>query len=536
MPRPAPGTTITEPSVTAAVKAAAAGEVWEYPDPACPGLTLRVRGRVTWTFRGPRLGGKNRRFVIGDHTTMPKKARRRAAEVRRLVQQGFDPRPTIVAWLTGVAVEAQAEQRVVQKPSLTWRAAAVRYMAYLRDNNRLGTLRDYRQVLANEKELLHLHGRQVCDVLRTEIGEAVERVRLRGVKSHHKKTLVVCRRFFDWLSEDARQRETSVPKGFLDGAKAARPLNTAKRRVVNKGVPAALPIGRALAIARSGVLGAQPSSAIQLVLATVQRRRAVVGLLERDVQPHRGYQGEYVWFVPPAFRKTGDSMLSSQPHQVPLVGFAVGVVKDLERRLSSARRHIDGPIDEARQTQAAKAAVAAGLPEPEIVPWDWYFPVARPRSLGVPNQQPHMAESTLNHNMAAMPGVKNELSPHALRRAFASYGTRLKIFKNDAEAKIILDHTEGDAGNVTREHYDLDPRIEQKRELLLWWTGWLEEQCAAAMDADPLLRDPARRDELREACYRLRYGEDAWQRKLAKLRDKGGPLWPSDDIEENEAA
>ena len=42
--------------------------------------------------------------------------------------------------------------------------------------------------------------------------------------------------------------------------------------------------------------------------------------------------------------------------------------------------------------------------------WNWYFPVARRRHKGVVNLQPHMNESTLNYNIAAMPGVRGALS------------------------------------------------------------------------------------------------------------------------------
>jgi hypothetical protein len=82
-----------------------------------------------------------------------------------------------------------------------------------------------------------------------------------------------------------------------------------------------------------------------------------------------------------------------------------------------------------------------------------------------------------------MPSVAGVLSPHAFRRAFGSYGSMVGGFTK-GQAAMILDHLEGEGDNVTRGHYDLDPRIEEKRALMVWWTGWLDEPAAAAIAAE----------------------------------------------------
>ncbi len=62
MAKPAAGTHITKDTIDAALRDAAPGLHWYHPDPECRGLSLRANGRsITWSFRGPRLGGKNRR-------------------------------------------------------------------------------------------------------------------------------------------------------------------------------------------------------------------------------------------------------------------------------------------------------------------------------------------------------------------------------------------------------------------------------------------------------------------------------------------
>jgi Arm DNA-binding domain len=497
MTKPTKDSRITNATVEAAKRDADAELDWQHPDPECKGLSLRVRGRgVSWTFRGPRLAGQNRRWTLGDHRVSPKEARRRAWAVRGRIQQGLDPTSLVTALVTGVDEQQQLDLRVEVRPSWEWSDAIDRFLTDIIGTTRQATRDDYRGTLKNTPELQVFCGRQVCDIVREEIAEAVEKVRKRGVKTHHKKVLVVTRCFFNWLGSDARRRYTSVAENFLLGAKAgAAERDVPGRRVVNKGIPDALPIGRSLAIARSGVLGALPSLGIQTVLGTVSRRRGVVGMRSQDYEPYR--PGIYVWFQPAAFRKTADKIQSVAAHQVPLVGWAAGVVDILERRLRSD--------DTAR----------------------WLFPVARPRHAGTAPKTPHMNVGTLNHNMDAMPGVYGHLSPHRLRVAFSSYGKKFGGFA-DGEAKMILDHTEGVGDDVTRGHYDLDPRIERKIEMMTWWVNWLDEQCAAAIAADPMLLD---KDALRKACYIERYGQERWDAKIAKSKE-GAPLWPADEQEE----
>jgi hypothetical protein len=508
MPRPAPDTTITQRVVEAAVRAAAAGEAWDHRDPECKGHSLRVKGeRMSWTFRG-RLDGKNGRWELGGADVPPKEARFRAGKVRELVSRGLDPTTLITELVTGIKAEAQV---IVEapKPSWVWHSAVEKFIAYMTENGRRATVKDYRGTLQNTAELKKFALRRVSDILREEIEEAVEAVRKRGVKTHHKKVLVVTRRFFNWLAEGSRRRETGVPPNFLLGAKAAPYIridpndpSAPTRRKVNKGIPPASSIGRALAIARSGALPLLPSLGIQLVIGTVQRRRAIVGFNSFDVRPLSGPDRSWVWFQPPAFRKTADNLQSESAHQVPIVGWVSGVYDVLERRRSYENKE------------------------------GWLFPVSRARKKGDQPLQPHMSEGVLNKNIDCMPGLDDALSPQALRRGFASFGKKFLGFA-DGEAKMVLDHMEGEGGNVTRNHYDLDPRIERKTEMMLAWARFCDEQATEEIAADPLLRDL---DALREAIYRQRYDEEAWQRKLALVRKSGRPLWGDDAEELPEAA
>ncbi len=97
------------------------------------------------------------------------------------------------------------------------------------------------------------------------------------------------------------------------------------------------------------------------------------------------------------------------------------------------------------------------------------------------------------------------------------------------EAAIILDHLERTHlermrgrdsnapaqrnGDVTLDHYDLDPLLRRKREMMWAWIEWLNKQATLAVQADPTLLD---RDALHEAVYRRRYGDEAWDRRAAR--------------------
>ncbi len=287
MAKPKAGTNITGDTIDMALRDMERGVYWEYPDKGCAGLSLRVTGTsVQWSFRGPRVAGKNTRWAIGDHTVDREKARDRAHEVRRLIRGGMDPTGRLREMTTGILEERQSEIRVVAKPSLKWEAAIDEFETHLKGSKRRGTVKDYIPTLRNADVLQRFKGRDVCDITRSDIMKAVDQKRLQGVRTHHKKILVVTRILFNWLAEDARRDRTSVEPDLLTTAKSGNPLLVTRRTRQNKGIPDAEPVGRALAIARAGVLGDEASDAIQLVLGTLQRRHPVCALLDRSLRPY----------------------------------------------------------------------------------------------------------------------------------------------------------------------------------------------------------------------------------------------------------
>jgi hypothetical protein len=99
------------------------------------------------------------------------------------------------------------------------------------------------------------------------------------------------------------------------------------------------------------------------------------------------------------------------------------------------------------------------------------------------------------------------------RHLVATYGCQdLGWMRSDP--KLILDHLEGfDSGDVTAQHYNADPELRKKREMMSAWVAWLEEQERQAVAADPSLLDY---EAIAEQVYRLRYGDDAWKAALKR--------------------
>jgi hypothetical protein len=83
-----------------------------------------------------------------------------------------------------------------------------------------------------------------------------------------------------------------------------------------------------MAIARLGVFGERMSAALLLLAGSAQRRRPVAGAHAADFE-HFG--DEWLWSMPPYFRKTARKKRSSGKHQVPLIGFAAAAAAELHR-------------------------------------------------------------------------------------------------------------------------------------------------------------------------------------------------------------
>ena len=197
-------------------------------------------------------------------------------------------------------------------------------------------------------------------------------------------------------------------------------------------------VGLLVALARIDLLDPRQAAAVLLLVATAQRRRAIVSA--RVAEFSALDDGWGCWRMPPVRRKTGESGRAQAVHAVPL--------------------------------PPAVWSVLQGQIEPEAV---YLFPAHRPRRAGAPVG--HLSESTLTHLLAALPV---DASPHDLRRALRSHGARA-LRLPDAVLDLILDHAEGvSPGSVSERHYVDDDRLDLKTPVMRAWWDLVEQHAGAA--------------------------------------------------------
>jgi integrase len=347
-------------------------------------------------------------------------------------------------------------------------------------------------------ELRRFMSRDVCAISREEIAECVAAVCSRKHRlGEHLKSVLGS--FWSFLGDDARRRETSVPANLLLRLKAPeRPITVRRdpgqvditglfnsdREDVRRDVPSPSEMGRAVAIARSGGMKERAALSVLLLAGSLQRRRAVIGGHRADFHALGSWSDknvDIVWAIPPYMRKRSNRRRAHLNHDVVLIGWA-----------SETTRRLD-------------------LLAPDE---GYFFPV---RSIeGEKMKNPHADPGFINHALQYMPGV--DMSCHSWRRGFASHGQRELGFSLE-EIKLVLDHSEGaPAGDVTAGNYALDPMIAKKRGIMVKWIDWLEEQVQQAIHRDQSLLDP---EHVGRAIFRARYGDERYERRLARVEQRG---------------
>jgi hypothetical protein len=504
---------LTNNTLKSALAAASVGkETYSVSDSQIRGLQIRVqKSSVTWSVRS-KLHGKQKRYELGRVSLDDdgagglcyKTARNRAFKVKEMCEAGISPLHQIKAWAIGGTVQAvQAAEADKPKPSWEWDAAVKTFVDWNVENRRQDTADDYRQKLNDTPEMHIFRGRQVNTLTRNELMEAIERINARGVWSTACGCRRVLSRFMNWLAEPARQNQTNVAENLMLNTKdPEKPrneigMNDHKRtssdyddEEEHGDAPPANELGRALVIARSGVLTERTGLGIQLLFGTCQRRRAVVTSTRWRFKEFPDTV-EQLWGVPPYFRKSG-SKRGSTFHLVPCVSWCADVVRKLDRLCVG-----ENPYN---------------------------FPAIKDRKKD--GDHHHADIEMLNRALESMPGV--DFGPHGARYALASYGESELGFAK-SEAKLILDHMEGtDPKDVTGQFYSSDPGIKRKREMLTLWTAWLDKQAAIAIEQDPLLLD---RGHLMEAIFRKKHGDEKLAKRIKYREARGWPLWPDDQQE-----
>jgi len=486
---------------------------YEIIDSRVPGLTLRVKpSDCRWSVRS-RLWNpttkktEQRRWdlgrvvegrdesAIGAGAITLSTARRWAMQVRDMCREEKDPSRTVAymkAGSDGVKVHEAHVARAQEPASISWEAAKLLFLDEVLRTRRKGTHRDYRIKLGAAELTERFAGRLVSQITDVEAAEVYAQI-FRRAEPMGDGCLRVMKRFWNWMRDASRVGVTGVtinldkvrplPKTLNEDGDPNRQFDP--KRDLEKKSPPEIELGRALAIARSGVLPDWASYGLQLILASAQRRRQVIGANRYRFKDYEETPNEVAWFIPAYWRKTRKEG-TERAHLVPVMGWGAEAVRKLDRLCDF------------------EASVG------------WLFPALKGDGKG------HQEINGFNKVLDSLPGVN--WSPHGVRYGFTDYGERdLGFSRATSESKIILDHTEGvEPNDVTGRFYRSDPAIARKREMMQLWINWLDKWASIAIDDDPRLLD---KDWLRAEIFKARNGEERFARRVASRNAKGVSLW-----------
>ena len=469
-------------TITAAVVAKAKADArpgskrYEVSDARAKGLVLRVgpTGAV-WQFRFA-VNGKDTRLALGDIDTWT------IAEARDIVGRGqamLRDRSGMpdAKWIerllvrTGKIAEATMAP-VPEKPrdvfKWSFEQGRAEFLGEMKRTKSPITAADYRQKIC-AVEFEPFLKRPLPSITRAEMAGVVGKIHRSGRETHAANTARVISAMWSWLEKDQQIDAAGVAPGVMSGLKAPERTRRPSKRMVAD--PTLEDLGRIIAIARSGAIDPIIGCAVELVVWTAQRRRAVASPMIEDFRALDGDE-EGLWYVYADDRKRSDG----EAHVVPLPAPAWACVKKAIAIVEADwHRRLDDDPD---------------VPKPEYL-----FPQTRARRRGMPLT--HLDPSTLTHSMGFMPRVEN--SPHDVRRIFGTYGERILGWSR-LSSKMILDHSEGGLRtDVTGRHYSLHDGTHEKWPIMRKWAAAVEADVARAVE----ILEPI--DEIKGAIAERRY-------------------------------
>ena len=472
---------ITRATVAAALRNSMAGESQEITDQEVRGLMLRVGPKGSrWSFRVA-LRGKPKRWDLGNaELHEPDWYRKLAREAHDLCRRHIDPTEHIARGIglgispLGVSTE--------QAPTWTFEQAVEAFLAEKAVTRSTATLDDYRWKLVQEKAWKPLQSHPICQIDDADVQKVLNAIAARGAYTAAEGTYRVVRALFNWCAKPGQRKTSGVAKGLIaDVRPPDRPHMTEERHLEQAARQPRLPtveeLGRMMAVVRSRAMPLVLSTCIELILRTAVRRAtaapcSIQQIEEIDPKVLLKIQesGEwFAWVIPPYFmkgRKASHSQPSTLPHLIPISG-------DMFTNLDRCRR---------------LHRYAGSL----------FFPAARARRKGQTLKYAHIHPSTISHALLNIPSL--DISPHDIRRAFATYGQQILGFSKE-EVQIIVDHAEGRDTSILGRHYDYRDHLELKLKIMMAWNRWLDKLADEAIQKDPSLRD---RMALRAKIEKLR--------------------------------
>src|ERR1035437_4371846 len=278
---------------------------YELIDSRVPGLTLRVKpSDCRWSVRSRLWNPTTKRTEqrrwdlgrvvdgrhdseVGSGALTLSTARKWAMQVRDMCRLEKDPSRT-VAYMKdgqdGVKVHEAHVARAKEPPSIIWDEAKEQFLYEVLRTRRKDTHRDYKIKLGAAELTQRFTGKLVSQITDAEAAMAYAEI-FKRAEPMGDGCLRVMKRFWNWMGDRSRVSITGVtinldkvrplPRTLSEDGDPNRQFDP--KRDLKKKSPPEIELGRALAIARSGALPDWASYGLQLLLASAQRRRQVIG-------------------------------------------------------------------------------------------------------------------------------------------------------------------------------------------------------------------------------------------------------------------
>lgn len=438
---------ITLTTVNRALRAAREGQDFEIRDDQVARLSIRVRGRkATWTLR-LRIGEQQTIRVIADLNQIKDPERIRALAIRgkELGSNGEDPAPLFEAARlegSGELKTAEAERAKRAGEAWTWQELRDAYLEDVRKRRSADTYRSYKSAL-NLPDLKPLHAKVITLIDPDDLRAVRDAIAGRGKARQARSTVQQIKQAFAWALEQrgsglkvnpARDIKPSPPGRTPTKEDALRELDNGhneRRYLVEQELGAILWEFETLPRREFAL-------ALTLQLFTAQRRATIVKALKAAFVEDQEWG--LVWTIHPGLIK------GKRSHALPLPETAARAVR---MAMTLSRR--DSP---------------------------WLFPQTRLR-FATDSGDGHMADRTLNAQLELLQAKGRKLhsprqfSTHIFRASFSTHMSRLGYPAE--KRRLILDHSEGRSETVEDLHYNADPRMKDKAEILRAWESFILE-------------------------------------------------------------
>jgi|NGEPerStandDraft_6_1074524.scaffolds.fasta_scaffold11029_1 integrase len=450
----------------------------EIRDLVQPGLSVRLTGRrLSWYFRysTTQVGGHGHAVRTAepictiDACGDPEKMRAVVATGKAALQDRRDPMAAVRTALA-VVLRLPETRRKDADPAApvmtTWDFANMR--REFRENPpdwlREETVKGYARAMS-AFQVGDLNKKFLTEITAGDIRAVRSAIEQRGNKRQAALTIQAIKSAFEWSSEDDQKSRSGISPETNPAAEVSTKRRHKKRTkadaiaaagkvkfdadgelVFDDGtVPTRKDLGLlVLLLLDSSKLPLLKRAVLLLLLFTVQRRYSVACALHQAVITFE--TSEYsIWVMDGGTTKAG------LPHILPFTRTAGDVIEEW------------------------KATSSAGD--------DWLFPSiptrVKPKATG------HLNVRTLNDWLEAawkQAGASRVYAPHKIRKAFDTYLSRSGVSR--ADRKLILHHHEGRDGDVTEEHYNFDPRLDEKLHAIGKWNEFLRSCADEAKQAE----------------------------------------------------